>query len=209
MLPIQKATYRARAVGAGFGVSENGNTQISITFALLAEDDVMTEEEITWIGHFTSTPDKNGKTLAERTLESLLYMGFSSDDLTLLEEPSRDDVLALLPSAVDIVVEPKKDDANKLEVRWVNRPGGGKFSFKQPLKGNDMKAFAAQMKGTLRNMRGGAPAAPARPAARPANGSSGSKPAPHPNAPGNLDDVPFATCEIEYEPSPIARAFRR
>lgn len=194
MLPLEKATYRARAVGAGFGVSENNNTQLAITLSLLDENGAMTEEEITWIGHFTDTVDKKGKTVAQRTLESLLFMGFASDDLTLLEEPSRDEVIAMLPNEVEIVVEPKKDDPNKLEVRWVNRPGGGGFAFKKPMRGNDLKAFAAQMKGTLRNMRG--PVSPSAPASRSApaptrNGSGGSGPTRHPNAPGADDDLPF------------------
>lgn len=197
-LPMEKATYRARAVGAGFGIASTGNTQVSITFALLAEDDVMTEEEITWTGTFADTvmKSKNGsqKTVTQRTLESLLYMGFTSDDLSLLEEPSREEVMGLLPNAVDIEVDVEQyEGRDRLKVQWVNRPNTG-FAFKQPLKGNDMKAFAAQMKGTLRNMRG--PVAPSAPASRsaapaPRNGSGGSGPTRHPNAPGGTDDIPF------------------
>lgn len=195
-LPMEKATYRARAVGAGFGISEKETHQLAITFALVDEHDAPTSEQITWIGHFTSTVDKKGKSVAQRTIDSLLYMGFESDDLTLLEEPSEDDIMKMLPNVVEIVCEPEiYNDVETLKVRWVNRPGAGRFAFKKPLKGAELKSFAAQMRGTLKNARGGAPS---RPVSQPR----------HPNAPKDDSDLPFASCSIDAEPSAIAKAFR-
>ena len=89
-------------------------------------------------------------------------------------------------------------------MKWVNKPGAGKFTFKDPLPTGDLKAFAAQMKATVRSVRGagGAPRTSG-------NGAGGSRPQqPHPNAPGNKDDIPFLSCDLANEPSPIARLLR-
>lgn len=176
-LPMEKFTYRAHAVASDLGFTKEDKPQVSITFSI--ENEGFVGETITWIGHFT---DKT----APRTAESLLHCGFLSDDLEQLaeiEDPER--AAQLLPNPVDIVCEPEEYDGEwQLKVRWVNRAGAGRFSFKKPMRGSDLKAFSAQMKNTLRNARGGA--APSRPA----NGTS-SRPS-HPNAPGNgQDDIPF------------------
>jgi hypothetical protein len=195
MLPMEKFTYRAHAVAADLGFTEEDKPQVSITFEI--ENDGAVGEQITWLGYFSETTDKKGKTVAQRTLESLQYCGLLSDDLTQLAEVSGEVARQLLPESVDIVVEPEEYKGEwKLKVRWVNRPGGGGFAFKKPMRGNDLKAFAAQMKGTLKNMRG--PVAPSSSAPRsaapaPRNGSGGSGPTRHPNAPGNGGDdgIPF------------------
>lgn len=172
-LPLEKLTLRAIAIGTGFGLSENEKTQLAVSFEIV-EDDQYAGETISWLGHFTE------KTTA-RTLESLQHMGFQSDDISELEDLSRDDAMKALPNMVELVLEPEEYEGNwRQKVRWVNRYGGGRFAFKKPLKGNDLKAFAAQMKGALKNARGGAPRV----------SGSATQP-PHPNAPGNNDDLPF------------------
>ena len=192
-LPMEKATYRARAIGAGLGTSEKETSQLAVTFGLVDENDALTDESVTWIGHFTE------KTTA-RTIESLQHMGFQSDDLALFEEPSRDDVMALLPNAVDLVCEPEEYNGEyTLKVRWVNRPGAGRFAFKKPLKGADLKAFAAQMKGQIRNARGGTPV----------RNGGGAKPQSQQQAPKITDDdLPFASSAFDSEPSAIAWVLR-
>ncbi len=178
-LPLEKATYRARAVAAGFGISSNGGNQIAVTFEIV-DSDQFNGETIAWLGHFTE------KTTA-RTIESLQHAGFESDDLSLLEDAGQQQCAELLPNVVDIVCEPEEYDAKwQLKVRWVNRAGGGRFAFKEPLTGAGLKAFAAQMKGAMKNARG--PQSKPSGGSRPSNGAS-SKPT-HPNAPGN-DDIPF------------------
>lgn len=177
-LPMQKATYRARAIGAGFGTSSKGNTQIAIQCEVVEHD--LAGETIAWLGHFTE------KT-ADRTIESLQHFGWKGDDLSELEDLDADRAATLLPEIVEIVVDPEQYEGEwQLKVKWVNRPGAGRFSFKEPLTGAGLKAFAAQMKGAIRGARG------AQAAQRP-NGGGSAKPQQtrHPNAPGGTDDIPF------------------
>lgn len=179
-LPMEKATYRARATGAGFGTTDDGKPQLAIQFELL--DEHVAGESIAAILFFT---DKT----VDRSLESLLHLGFASDDLELLADVGPERAAELLPTPVDLVCEPEEYDGRwRVRVRWINRAGGGKFTFKNKLEGGDLKAFAAQMRGQLKNARGAAGAQARKPAA--SGGGSGRS--AHPNAPGNGDqDVPF------------------
>jgi len=178
-LPIEKSTYRARAVGAGFGMSDNHNPQLAIQFEVV-DHDQLSGESIAAVMFFTE------KTTT-RSIESLQILGFASDDLELLAEIGPDKAAELLPSIVEIVCEPEEYDGKwSLRVKWINRPGGGKFTFKNKLEGSDLKGFAAQMKGALRNARGAAPRAAKNGVVNPAQ----SRHPNAPNAPGN-DDIPF------------------
>jgi hypothetical protein len=193
-LPMQKARYQGYATALSFGLSSNKNNQIAVTFEITQHDEHH-GESITWIGHFT---DKT----AERTIESLQNAGWQGDDLSELEGLDEAGVRAALPEMVELVCEPEEyapDNGRPewiLRVRWVNKPGG-RFAFKEPLTGNELKAFAAQMRNTVRSVRGGG-------AHRSSNGSGerggGSEPrslpasgrvSAHPNAPGNRNDVPY------------------
>lgn len=151
--------------------------------------------ETTWIGHFT---DKT----ADRSIESLQNMGWKGDDLSELADLDAAACVRLLPDTVQIVMSVEQyEGETQLKVLWVNKPGAGAFAFKKPLAGSDLKAFAAQMRGTVRSVRdaGGQrrQAAPAgqSSSSRPAhsggsNGSGGGRPQ-HPNEPGFDDDLPF------------------
>ncbi len=176
-LPMEKFTYRAHAVAADLGYTKDNKPQVSVTFAI--DNDGCTGETITWIGHFTE------KTTA-RTVESMQHLGFPSDDLEQLAELDADGAARLLPNPVDLVCEPEEYDGQwTLKVRWVNRAGAGSFAFKAPMRGPDLKAFAAQMKSTLRNARG---------ASRPTNGAGAARlPGPPAKASGGNgnDDIPF------------------
>jgi hypothetical protein len=175
-LPLEKAYYAARATETpiAFGTSENGNTQIAVEFTVIDGD--FAGEAITWIGHFT---DKT----AERTVEALQIAGWSGDDLSELADVPANQALQ---AEVSLTVEGEADLDGHMrpKVRWVNRPGGGRFKFKQELTGNDLKAFAAQMRNTVKSVRaaGGTPRAP-----RQTRSSSGGG---HANRPGDRDDVP-------------------
>lgn len=188
MLPLEKATYRAKAVATVFDVSpEKGTKCIAINFEVVDHEHYTGERTPAWKGWFA------GKS-TERVIESLQHLGFTSDDLSLLEECDDAKCAELLPNIVEIVCEPEQNtETGKwyLRVQWVNRPGAGKFVAQQQLKGNDLKAFAAQMKNQMRNARG----------PQKSNGSSGGSQPAHPNAPGNdyagyqardpKDDIPF------------------
>lgn len=184
-LPMEKATYRAIASSAPitFGRSSNGNTQIAVEFEVLGKDEAEeyrpTGETITWIGHFT---DKT----ADRTIESLLHAGWQGEDPSELAEIS---AASVLPTAVDLACEPEEYDGKwTLKVQWVNKVGAGRFAFKEPLAGADLKAFGAQLRSKVKSMRA-AGGAPRQPLAGNRSNSSGSS--SHPNAPGNRDDIPF------------------
>jgi hypothetical protein len=188
-LPMQKATYQARAIGSGFGSSSNGNTQIAVQLEVIAPDqeDPVNGERIAWIGHFT---DKT----TDRTIESLQHLGWKGDDLAELEDENGERALTLFPDTVEIVCEPEEYDGNwRLRVKWINKPGGSRFTFKEPLTGQALKSFAAQMKGTIRNAQQGGvrkpSSAPPQQLRGYSNSGGGSR---HPNAPGNgNDDIPF------------------
>jgi hypothetical protein len=146
-LPMEKITLRAKAISTSLGVADNekASTFIAVGFEAVEE---YAGETITWLGYFTE------KTTA-RTIESLQHMGFQGDDLVQLEDAGADACLELLPAVVDLVCEPEEYDGKwTLKVQWVNRSGGGRFKAKKPLVGGELKAFAAQLKGSFRNARG-------------------------------------------------------
>lgn len=179
-LPMQKAKYIVRAVAVAFGVSSKGNYQIAVT-GEVADGELM-GDVITWIGHFTERTQ-------ERTIESLQHFGWKGDDLSELENLDEEACARLLPDHVEYVCEPDTyEGETTLKVKWVNRPGAGRFAFKDKLEGSQLKAFAAQMKGAIRGAQqgGGSP--------RNGGGTQRSLPnAAHPNAPGSSldDDLPF------------------
>ncbi|MBX3159105.1 MAG: hypothetical protein KF773_24265 [Deltaproteobacteria bacterium] len=148
----------------------------------IVDHDEFAGQTIAWIGHFT---DKT----SERSIESLQHMGWKGEDLAELGELGRDACAHLLPAVVELVIEPdqRQDGTWQNRVRWVNR-AGGKFAFKKPLQGADLKAFSAQMRSTVRSVRGAVGATRSVPGSgqRAGGGSSA-----HPNAPGTSDEVPF------------------
>lgn len=176
MLPLEKATYHAKAIATCFDVSpEKGTKCIAINFEIVDDEHYNGERTPAWKGWFA------GKS-TERVIESLQHLGFASDDLSLLEECDQAQCAELLPNVVEIVCEPEQNaETGKwyLRVQWVNRLGAGKFVAANQLKGGDLKAFAAQMKGAMRNARG---------PSKPANGGSAGQ--GYSNAPGNKDEAP-------------------
>lgn len=177
-LPMQEITVRVRAVAAGLGETDNDKrTKFAFVTGRVVDDEQYDGEEITAVLYFTE------KTMA-RSIESLMHFGFGSDDLSLLADADADRCAELLPETVEYVCAPEEYNGNwQLKVKWVNKPGRGKFAPKNKLEGGDLKAFAAQMKGSLRNARGSAGVP------RPA--SNGARPAVPPPKPVDDDGVPF------------------
>jgi hypothetical protein len=186
MLPLEKAKYIARAVSMSWANAESsGNKQCAAHMQI--EEGEHAGAGLAWFGHFT---DKT----ADRTIESLQHMGWQGDDLFELHELDAEGCARLLPNLVEIVceVEPDLDGVPRLKVRWINKIGGDRFKFKTPLEAHEMKAFAAQMRGTIRGAGGRVAASrPAQtaPAQRsldhqrvPAQSRASQ---PHPNAPGS------------------------
>jgi hypothetical protein len=208
-LPMQKGYYAARATDTPikFGTASTGTNQISVEFELLGEE--WPNERFTWLGNFTDLT-------AERAVESLQIAGWQGDDLSELDDQPAS---RFLTEEVSLVIEPDTDNNGvvRLKVQWVNRPGGGKFKFKNELAGNDLKAFAAQMKATVKSVRasGGAPRRTAGAGQQRAGGSGGGGGYGRANAPSDRnvpppsdDDLPFASCDPVHDPNSLARMFR-
>lgn len=192
-LPMQKGYYNARATSTPivFGKSSNGNIQIAIEFAI--EDEAFVGEVQTWVGHFT---DKT----TERTIESLCHAGWSGDDVYALRGVPGSEAL---PEMVQLVIEPEEYEGEwTLKVQWVNKPGAGRFKFKEEATEGDLRALGARLRATVKSVRaqGGAPRKPAQPRT-PTAPSGGGSYGGHPNAPGNgRDDIPFASASMADEP---------
>lgn len=215
-LPMIEAKYLARACGAAQFEQGANNMQIAVPFEIVDETGEFHGQTITWFGTLHSTPDSKGKTGKVRVAESLMYMGFQGDDMTELMEISDDQARAMLPEIVELVVAPDEfEGVTRLKVKWVNRAGGSRAGFKKPLTKDEMKAYAAQMRSTLKNARGGS--APARQQSTPqqsraavtgGGGGWSGKPSGGGNGAPPDDGIPFATCALEHEPSAVARVLR-
>lgn len=180
MLPQVKAKYRARCCGAPTWEqnSNSGNWQTAVPFEV--SDGEHAGEGITWIGVMHDTADKNGTTGHERVILSFQYMGWQGDDITELAELTDEQAMALLPEEVELSCDLDTfEGKTRLKVQWVNRPGAGRFAFKNAASKSDLRSFAAQLKSTVKAVRAG-------------DGKrGGNKAAPHPNAPDSGDDIPF------------------
>lgn len=174
---IEAGKYYARAVGAAVGKANTGTDQIAVQFEITSAGE-FTGHSITWYGYFTDAA-------FNRTIESLRTAGWKGTDLADLSDFGPDN-----QTVCEIVIEHEPDQNGKLRarVKWVNRENGGGPALKNQLAGNDLKSFAARMKGKIvafdKQAGGGAPAQPARPAPRPAPQQS-RNPAP------TEEDIPF------------------
>jgi hypothetical protein len=177
-LPMQKASYRAHATATpiSFGeVESTGNLQISVEFDIV--DERYPGERLTWSGTL-------GGGALERCLEALMIAGWQGEDVSELEGVPASSVLT---EDVSLACEPDTfDGKTTLKVQWVNRLGG-RFAFKKPVQGSALKALGAQIRATAKSVRAqvGAPRKPN------GGGGSGGQSQPHPNAPGQRDDIPF------------------
>jgi hypothetical protein len=156
MLPMIQAKYRARACGApSWAQAQSGNWQVAIPFMVTAGEH--TGEVTTWIGVMHDTADKNGTTGHERVLQSLQYMGWTGDDLSELAELTDEQATKIFTEEVELSCAPETyDGKTRLKVQWVNKVGAGRFAFKESATKNDLRSFAAQMRGTIRGMQQGA-----------------------------------------------------
>lgn len=211
-LPLEKATYRAVATSAEikFGWSKNKNGQISVEFETIdvngeTGEETLTGETITWIGTFS---DKT----TDRTIEALIHAGWQGEDPSELHgKPGSSE----LPTSVDLVCEPEEWEGRwQLKVQWVNKPGRGRFAFKEPMSETDLRSFGAQLRANVKAVRaaGGAPRKSAGGQQRSVGSGGGRGRA---NAPGDRnipppsdDDLPFASCDPVHDPNSLARMFR-
>jgi hypothetical protein len=181
MLPLEKITVNAIARATMYGVSSNNNVQLGVTCEVV-DHEQHNGSLITAILVFADNT-------SERALESLNHFGWEGDELAELANLDEAACAKLLPNVVQLVCEPETYNGKKqLKVQWINRPGAGRFTFKQSLEGGDLRAFSSQMKNMVKAVRaaGGAHGKSAEP--------QGQRPQPqtqrrqgggaHPNAPG-------------------------
>jgi hypothetical protein len=136
-----------------FGFTKENKRQIAVCFEVIDGDYI--GHKLTWFGYFTE------KT-TERTIQALRYCGFRGDDLMTVNEQALD-------QAVSITVEHAEYNGKiSAKIAWVNAPGGGGFKLSAPMKKNDMRRFAAEMRMAVR----GIPDAPGEKAVRGGRSSS-------------------------------------
>jgi hypothetical protein len=128
-----------------FGTSSLKKTpQVVVNFEIVGGE--YAGHRVPWVGFFSE------KT-ATRTIEALRYMGFKGDDLM-------DALAQQLNNQVTIVVEhnsyaDKETGELKTNARvaWVNKTGAsGGMQLKEPMKTNELRTFAAKMKGLVKGV---------------------------------------------------------
>lgn len=141
MIAIGK--YNAKVTAISFGRASTGNEQIAIQFEIL--DGEFAGENIAYLGTFTENS-------IEYTTNALRAVGWLGDDLSELPGLAADGKL----SEAQIVVRHEEYEGQmRARIKFVNPPGGGRFTFKDQIEGNDLRSFSARMKSAF---RGGVPA---------------------------------------------------
>ena len=145
---IPPGRYLARGIRGELGETLGGKEQVGVLVEI-TEDGDFRGQTGTWYGYFTEKTTK-------RTLESLRYLGWSTDDLS--------DLTGIDQNEVEVVVEHEADQNGvmKCKFSWINKPGG-QLGINKPLDAGRKAAFAAKMKGLVISMKqgGGSPSAPA------------------------------------------------
>jgi len=134
---IPEGHYNAVATANGgelvqFGSSSRGTKQVVVHFRLL--DGEHAGKVLPWWGYFS---EKTWR----RTLESLRYAGFTGDDLAAINDQ-------MLDQMVSLTISHESDDKGIIRARvaWVNAPGGGGVTLKQPMTASELKAFSLSMR---------------------------------------------------------------
>jgi hypothetical protein len=134
MLP--QGIYTGRAVQHKFGKSTKGTNQIAVEFEITRGDH--RGQRVPWYGYFT-------KDAWERACQQLRYCGWRGVDI---------ENLGPLENEVEIQVEHNeyedKNGARKTTVRasFVNPIGGG-LRMANPMSGDELRVFSAQLKAKL------------------------------------------------------------
>ncbi|NMG22528.1 hypothetical protein [Brasilonema bromeliae] len=126
----QDGKYRAKAVDVMLGESGvKGTPYVGVEFKVVEQGESL-GETVKWSGWLSEKAGPSGKTVAERTIESLRACGWTGDDLGCFATGLH----GLDANEVEIVVEMKPydgpNDSHKgksfPEVKWVNSLAGGR-----------------------------------------------------------------------------------
>jgi hypothetical protein len=158
--------FVGRSTGAAdvqFGHAKNGSEQIAVMVELLHEE--LEGRKVTWFGSFAT--DESTKI----TMRTLRHLGWTCDDLTVLE--------GLGSTEVDVVI--KYEEYNGKEQMRVNIfSRDARVEMKNPMSEEQKRAFAARMKANAVLSRTSAPTPRMpKPAARPIHQAD------------PADDIPF------------------
>lgn len=173
-------TYRAKAFEAMLGTSkEKGTPFVGVKFRVLEGDGA--GQVLRWEGWLSDKAGSSGKTVAERTIESLQTCGWKGDDLSELARTLN----GLDANEVDLVVEmePGFNDPTKSypKVKWVNRIGNGGTFAGETMDVAQAAEFGRKYRGlamTLRAKGGNGAAKPAATQTQMAGAET-------------IDDIPF------------------
>jgi len=174
MLP--KGTYRARAIAAEFGFTQNGTEQVAVTFEVNEESE-FNGDQITWFGFFTDAT-------SERTVQALRACGWEGDDL--------ENLAGFDANEVELVVGHEQYQGKTVaKVQWVNKPGN-RVVLKHKMTDAQRAELSARMKGLViaTNAKGAsAPPAPGAkaPAGKPSGRTGGATPPPGKGYPKDWD----------------------
>lgn len=167
---IPEGYYQARAVRikdnygddvwARWGRAKTGTHQIVMKFQVTTDGEYKSKQ-LLWFGFFT---DKSW----ERTFESLQYCGFQGDDMSTLDEQTLDREVSIKVEHV----ESETGDRKYARVAFVN--ASNTVGLANPMSRDEIRDFAAMMKGRIAGKRGGT-----------------SAPAPSPRKTDPLDKIPF------------------
>lgn len=151
-------------------------------------------QKITWWGYFSDNAGASGKTVTDRTLESLRHMGFKGDDLDKFADQRPDIEFQI------IVDHEVYDGKTRAKVQWVNSGSSRGIAIEAPMDKKELGLFAARFKTKLKAHPGveGKKAERQAPTAAPAGGEErGDDPMTDtrgfdqsPPA-GSDDDIPF------------------
>ena len=147
---LPKGKYRAKAVGAEFGTSENGKDYCFVGFEIVGGPHAG-ESIGAWL-YFPVDANNVPTAMAERSIESLRYCGcaFARGDIT--------DTTGLGSTDVQLVVEHDEYQGKvRAKVKWVNKLASGVKSGDE-MRPDQRKAFSAKMRGLVLASGGGAPA---------------------------------------------------
>lgn len=122
---------RAIPGSVDWGTSSKGNRQVAVAVEIL--DGPCAGRRAVWYGSFSEKA-------AERTMESLAYLGWDSDDITDMSGIGSAD-------AVGKFEEEEYEGNMRVRLTFINRQSGP--AFKDRMTEGDLAAFAKQMKGQV------------------------------------------------------------
>lgn len=130
------------AVLCQFGKSKEKQTPfVAVCCEILSGPDA--GQKLTWWGYFSEASGASGKSVTDRTLESLRHMGFKGDDLGKFNDELPDVEFQIV---VDHEVYEGKTRA---KIQWINSGTSRGVTIDSPMDKKELGLFAARFKSKL------------------------------------------------------------